>query len=381
MKLWVHAGQGGAWGWGGPLSLHVAPEEAKPARVTLGPEITGRQLQERWTRPVVVAGARSISIEACSPSAARSGFRPSEALWRDEGGYGPPARPRPHGSIRTPRGPGLGPGTRPDSLRGRPDHLPDRRSPGWHWDVWVRYGTDMKPFGQPGVSGNHTLTADASRAGAAPGSAEHRKLGADDMVEDGGTPAHARPAHADVDEREGGRDLARRLYPRPGSNLHADMSPPPASGPDRIVFQAEDCDTFVTKEGELPGGDRAAVWLSGDGARLDNLTVLGTPEVNIGVAHSVERPGRMGVRPCSLRGQGRRYRRQAGRELRGPGPQRLEVECPGLRAVGPHAALPFRGAAVRVPGKRPGPDNPLRREFRGGDPGPDRADRGMYLRA
>ena len=40
----------------------------------------------------------------------------------------------------------------------------------------------------------------------------------------------------------------------------------------------------MTKEGEFPGGDRAAVWLSGDGARLDNLTILGTPEVNIGVA-------------------------------------------------------------------------------------------------
>ena len=46
------------------------------------------------------------------------------------------------------------------------------------------------------------------------------------------------------------------------------MSPPPTSSPDRIVFQAEDCETFVTKEGELPGGDRAAVWLSGDGASL-----------------------------------------------------------------------------------------------------------------
>ena len=60
------------------------------------------------------------------------------------------------------------------------------------WDVWVRYGTDMKPFDQPGVSGNHTLVVDDRRSGPASEFAEHRKLVADNMVEGSGTPAHAR---------------------------------------------------------------------------------------------------------------------------------------------------------------------------------------------
>ena len=38
-ELWVHAGQGGAWGWGGPIPLHVkAPEKPSWRPVYLGPE-------------------------------------------------------------------------------------------------------------------------------------------------------------------------------------------------------------------------------------------------------------------------------------------------------------------------------------------------------
>ncbi len=50
------------------------------------------------------------------------------------------------------------------------------------------------------------------------------------------------------------------------------------------MLQAEDCERFETKEGELPGGDRAAVWLSGDGASVSHLTILGTSQTNIGIA-------------------------------------------------------------------------------------------------
>ena len=38
------------------------------------------------------------------------------------------------------------------------------------------------------------------------------------------------------------------------------------------------------KDGRWPGGDRAAVWLAGDDAGIEDLTVLGNPQVNLGIA-------------------------------------------------------------------------------------------------
>ena len=127
------------------------------------------------------------------------------------------------------------------------------------------------------------------------------------------------------------------------------MSPPPVNGPDRIVFQAEDCEAFVTKEGELPGGDRAAVWLSGDGAGLKDMTILGTPQVNIGLAlRSAEPTGWVSgivvknVKVLDIDGkQAENCAIQAHNVLR--------TTCRRMRAMGPHAALPLRGPTVRVP--------------------------------
>jgi hypothetical protein len=62
------------------------------------------------------------------------------------------------------------------------------------------------------------------------------------------------------------------------------QTPWPVSGPGVIVLQAEDCTRFISKEGRLPGGDRAAVWLAGDGAGLQDLTLLGDAQVNYGIA-------------------------------------------------------------------------------------------------
>ena len=51
-----------------------------------------------------------------------------------------------------------------------------------------------------------------------------------------------------------------------------------------MVLQGEDVVRFETKEGKLPGGDRAAVWLAGDNSTLQNVTVCGSSRTNIGVA-------------------------------------------------------------------------------------------------
>ena len=68
------------------------------------------------------------------------------------------------------------------------------------------------------------------------------------------------------------------------------QNPPPESGERIVVLQGEDCVRFVTKEGNLPGGDRAAVWLAGDGAGVQDLSVLGNAQANIGIAIRSSRP-------------------------------------------------------------------------------------------
>jgi len=61
-------------------------------------------------------------------------------------------------------------------------------------------------------------------------------------------------------------------------------TPFPKSGPKVVVVRGEDVVRFVSREGRLPGGDRAAVWLAGDEAGLRDLTVSGNPQVNLGIA-------------------------------------------------------------------------------------------------
>ena len=285
-EVWVHAGQGGAWGWGGPIPLHVrVPEKAQPAPVKLGTEVIGRQLQQALDE----AGRRGggeVHI--------------SQGVFTFSGTLQIPAHVKLSGkgslnttlqlvSDRTTRFARLG-GQGWDQAPGRIHSQGDRITypinvPGaGKWDVWVRYGTDMKAYNQPGVSGNHTLAVDT----AAP-------VALQNLPNTGSWASTRWSKTASLDLTSGRHTLTWTNEKGGGISLDAyvltldraftpTMSPPPMSGPDQIVFQAEDCETFVTKEGELPGGDRPAVWLSGDAASLTDVTILGTPQVNIGLA-------------------------------------------------------------------------------------------------
>ena len=285
-EVWVHAGQGGNWGWGGPITLHVqAPEHAPTgAACNSQPELPADSFKRHWRRPAIVVAARfspsgRLHLQRHPPDSG-----PCATLWRGQFADHPATRHRQHSPIRSPRRPGLEPGAGTDSLGGRPDHVPDRRSPSRHLGrlgpVWHRHEAL-----QPARSERQSHPGRGrGRSGPAPEPAEHRKLGANEMVKGSGPRAHTRPAHTDWTNVKGGGISLDAYVLTLDHAFTPTMSPPPVSGPDRIVLQAEDCETFVTKEGVLPGGDRAAVWLSGDGAGLKDVTILGTPQFNIGVA-------------------------------------------------------------------------------------------------
>ncbi len=285
-EVWVHAGQGGSWGWGGPVLLHVeAPAKARQDTVQLGAGVTGAQLQQALEE----AGRRGGGeVKLPDGLFTFSGTLriPAHVTLSSEWTSSTILELIPDRTARFARLGGQGWNQAPGRIHSEGDRITYRIDvpKGGTWDVWVRYGTDMKPYNQPGVSGNHTLTVDAS----AP-------VPLQNLPNTGSWAATTWSKAAALELTPGRHVLTWTNVKGGGISLDAyvltldrafapTMSPPPASGPDRIVFQAEDCETFVTKEGELPGGDRAAVWLSGDGASLKNLTILGTPQVNIGLA-------------------------------------------------------------------------------------------------
>ncbi len=285
-ELWVHAGQGGAWGWGGPITLHVKAVDKLPlGPKSLGPATTGAQLQRALDEmgnngggglqlpPGVYSFSGTLRIPAHVTLSGQGGNRTILQLVNDR-------------AARFPRLAGEGWDQAPGRIHSPGDRITYRIEvpQNGKWDVWVRYGTDMKAYNQPGVSGNHTLAVDAATP-----------VALENLPNTGTWAATTWSKTASLELTAGRHTLTWRNVKGGGISLDAylltmdhrftpTMSPPPANGPDRIVIQAEDCEIFETKEGVLPGGDRAAVWLSGDGAGLKGVTVLGTPEVNVGLA-------------------------------------------------------------------------------------------------
>ncbi len=284
-EVWVHAGQGENWGWGGPITLHVeAPERAQPAPVQLAAGASGRQLQEALEE----AGRRGGEVLLPQGIFTFSGTLriPAHVRLSGEGSSRTILQLVTDSSARFARLDGQGWNQGPAQIHSVGDRITYRIDVprAGTWDVWVRYGTDMKPYNQPGVSGNHTLAVDAD----AP-------VPLQNMPNTGSWAPTRWSKAASLELTPGRHKLTWTNVKGGGVSLDAylltldhafapTMSPPPVGGPDRIVVQAEDCENFVTKEGVLPGGDRAAVWLSGDGAGVKDVTILGTPQVNIGVA-------------------------------------------------------------------------------------------------
>jgi hypothetical protein len=292
-ELRLHAGVGGQWGWSQPVTLRIpAVKTVSAQQVTLNPGVAGAELQEALneagSKPgggvvhlpmgvVVVRGTlvipegvelrgfdrhNTVLQTLADPKARFAGL--ADSGWHQ----GP-------GRIHTPG----------DTMT----YAIEVATSGTY-AVWMRYGTDMKPWNQPGVSGNHTLAVDQAQS-----------VPLLNLENTGGWGPETWSKAATLRVPAGRHTLTWKNVKGGGISLDAfvfaqdpsyrpTMSPPPRTGNGLIVLQAEDCQTFETKEGELPGGVRAAVWLSGDGAALSNLSVLGSPQTNIGIAIQSKTP-------------------------------------------------------------------------------------------
>ena len=297
-RVWVHAGVGGKFGWSDPLKIeapHAAPPAAGRAIELQGDDVQAAvdamaargggvvklppgvfQLKGTLVVPARVtvcgAGADKTTLLAPSDPAAPLANIASSG-WNQA-----------PGAVHTPG----------DLMAYEVDFPAAGRCA-----VWLRYATEMKPYNLQGVSKHMTLAV----GGGAP-------MPLDNLPNTGsfGTFAWSKAAEAEVpagktevvwkNVQGGGISLDAICFSFDPAFTPSD-TPLPKSGPKLLVVQAEDVKRFETKEGKLPGGERAAVWLAGDSAAVESLTVRGSPRTNIGIAvRSAQHPA--WVRGCRI---------------------------------------------------------------------------------
>ncbi len=304
-QLWLHAGSGGAFGWSEPLAVRVVPgEENEGAIIDLAPPVEADgadvDLNQRLEE-VAAGGGGTLRLAA--------GVYPFRGTIRVPGGVrlvgagreatrlqlvqSEPHEFAPIGRIGWNRAPS-GIHTPGDTMEYRV-HFPAAG----RWTVWQRYATDMSPWGHEGVSGNMTLEIDGSDP-----------VALEDLANTGSFGTYRWSRSAEMTLAAGEQTLRWRNVQGGGISLDAfvfaldpDYQPSdrpwPESGDGVVVVQAEDVARFAARDGSLPSGVRAAVWLAGDGAALEDLTVSGTPQVNHGVV--VTHPEPLGwVRRCRI---------------------------------------------------------------------------------
>jgi len=304
-QLWVHAGRGGDWGWGGPLPLAVQrpPSASRRSATVRDGDVqaaVGRMARRGGGIVNVPEGVFNLRGTLVVPAkvTVRGAGRNKTTLQSPSDLSFPLARIYKSGWNQGPAG-----------VHSQGDTMAYRVTfpAGGTWSVWLRYATEMSPYKQPGVSKNMVLAAD----GGTP-------VPLDNLPNTGSFGTFQWSRSATIEVSAGPHELVWKNVK--GGGIHIDafvfalepgFAPTntlfPKSGEKVVVLQGEDVIRFETKEGRLPHSDGAAVWLAGDGAGITDLTVCGTPRTNLGVAvRSAEYPRwisgcrveRVAVRDC-----------------------------------------------------------------------------------
>ena len=294
-QLWVHAGCGGRFGWGKPLRLTVSKPISQQRPVsqlaTATPGQDGPDLQQTLDQLAADGGGvlklgpgvfpfrgtlrvpAKVTLAGSGRDVTRLQLQQSE----------------PHEFARIGHsGWGLAPGglhTPGDVMEYRLA-VPTTGT----WTVWLRYATEMSAWKQDGVSGKMSLQLD-----------DQEPVLLQNLPNTGsfGTFKWSRSAALQMSEGEhrlrwqnvGGGGISLDAYV---FSLDPQFEPVqgkfPEPGNKVLVLQGEDVTRFSSKDGSLPGQQRSAVWLAGDQAAVQDLTISGTPQVSEGVVVSSPDP-------------------------------------------------------------------------------------------
>ena len=308
-QIWVHAGNGGEYGWGEPLSLTIRnrPVLAPGGVVTLD----HGDVQQAVDRLAAAGGgtvrlAEGIFDLPCTlivPDDVKvEGAAAQKTLL-----ISPPDPAVPLATIST-----SGWNQGPSAVHTPGDRIVYKVQfpAAGPWTVWLRYATEMSPYKLPGVSKHMVLSVD----GGEPVPLDHLpNTGSFGTFKWSRSAVIQAPAGthevAWTNAKGGGIHIDALVFAR-GAEYAPTDNPLPVSGPEVVVVQAEDAIRFETKEGKLPGTERAAVWLAGRNAAISDLTIRGSPRTNLGIAvRSPKFPAWVegcrvsGVRVCGCEGK------------------------------------------------------------------------------
>ena len=281
-QLWVYAGSGGRFGWGGPLTLRIQPPATASGRTV---DFQGGNLQEAVDR-LAAAGGGTLTLPEGTFTLPGTLIVPTNVAvagaGRDLTTLVSPSDPAVRLASIT--GPAWNQG--PAAVHSQGDQMAYKvqfPSAG-EWAVWLRYATDMEPWKQPGVSKNMILTVDGGQS-----------VPLDNLPNTGSFGTFRWSRSAAIQVSAGTHEIVWKNAK--GGGIHIDAfvfakdprftpgdNPFPLDSPETLVVQGEDVVRFETKEGKLPGADRAAVCLAGDDASIRKLTIRGSPRTNIGIA-------------------------------------------------------------------------------------------------
>jgi len=281
--LWCHTGAGGDYGWSAPVRLKVRAKTASPKRVAL------KEMSEKGLRAAIEAaekaGGGMISLPAgvvefsgtlklgrgVVLAGAGDGVTVLRCSSRRSSQYacvGVSGWNQAPGGVHTPG----------DIM----EYVLDVPQSG-KWTVWLRYATEMSPWGQPGVSGNMELAVDGGKPVPLESLPNTGSFGAFKWSQSA-TLRLTKGRHRLIwrNAKGGGISLDAFVFALSPDFVPSD-APFPESSSEVIVLQGEETIRFQTKEGSLPGQERVALWLAGDASGLRDLSVQGSPVINTGV--------------------------------------------------------------------------------------------------
>ncbi len=308
--LWVHGGRGGAWGWGAPLRLEIRKEKRPGRNVSLTPAKDGTLALQRALDDLAGRGGGTLRLPPGRFAFTGTLRVPEQVTLAGAGRDATTLELATSPAAAFARLEAVGWNLAPGGVHTRGDAMAYELTipKAGRWNVWLRYATDMSPWKQVGVSGNMALRLDggpwqvlenlpntggfgayrwslstAMEMAAGKHTLEWQNVKGGGlsldafvfMLDDKGE--HGQDAHATGgtgDSPVGTESMGKMPMQQPW----------PVDGPACVVLQAETCVRFACKEGTLPRSNQAAVWLSEDGAGIEDLTVLGNAQVNHGIA-------------------------------------------------------------------------------------------------
>lgn len=282
-RLLVHTGVGGEIGWSRPAKLQIVERDENKLKEWACEDLDCAELQETIDLAVSEGGGVVTLPEGeilldktlkLGPNVILQGTGDKNTVLRCRVTSPEPFEvPLERGTHTEPTGVSL-PGNRMEF----PVNIPSCGK----WTVYVRYATEMSYRRKPGVSGKMSIFID-----------DEREVPLENLPNTGSFHTFRWSCSAEVRLEDGQHRIQFRNVRGGQMKLEAiafsladDLPPQDLESDERedlVVLRNEDIDRFAADDGAVPPTHHVAVWLTGDGAGLKNVSIEGSPAVETGV--------------------------------------------------------------------------------------------------